>query len=402
MRIRTKVIHSGQPNDSQTGAVSFPIYQTSTYEQHSPGVPKGFTYGRTDNPTRTALENCLAEVESGKYGLVFSSGLGAVNTVMNMLKSGDHVVACDDIYGGTYRIFTKVYQKFGLQFTFVDGTNSANFERALKTNTRVIWLETPSNPLLKVTDIEDSIKRARKHAPGIMAVVDNTFATPMLQRPLELGADVVLHSTTKYINGHADVIGGALITNNKDYYEQQKYYQNAVGAVPGPQDCYLILRGMKTLPLRMKQHCENAEAVAKFLLADKNVKKVFYPGLEQHTNHTVAKKQMDGFGGIVSFELNGDIETAKTFIKNLKVVTLAESLGAVKSLICVPALMTHASVEPEERRKRGIEDSLIRFSVGIEDAEDIIDDLKGAFDATFGKKDETRSRKLEKTKQIRK
>lgn len=376
MRFNTRAIHEGQPNDPQTGAVTFPIFQTSTFGQQEPAVHKGFVYGRTDNPTRTALEKNLASLEEAKFGLAFSSGLGAVNTVLNLLQSGDHVVACQDLYGGTYRIFTKVYQKFGLQFTMLDTTRVSNIESALKPNTKVIWLESPSNPLLRITDIKATTEIAKKR--GILTVVDNTFATPYLQQPLKLGADIVLHSTTKYLNGHADVIGGALITNSSDLNEKLKFYQNSVGAVPGPQDCFLILRGTKTLSLRMDRHCFNARKLAEFLSKHKKIEKVHYPGLEQHPGYEIAKRQMRDFGGMVSFEIKANEAATRKFSSSMKIITLAESLGAIKSLLCHPASMTHASVEPEVRRKGGISDSLVRMSVGLEDWEDLVEDLEQA------------------------
>ncbi len=379
MKFETKAIHEGQPNDPLTGAVSFPIYQTSTYAQIEPGITKGFSYGRTDNPTRSALERVLASLEEGQFGLCFSSGLSAVNTIMNLLSEDSHVIAVNDLYGGTYRIFTKLYIKFGVEFSFVDLTKPESIEKNIKKNTKLLWLESPTNPLLKIIDIEKCARIAKEH--NLIVVVDNTFATPYLQKPLELGADIVLHSTTKYINGHADVIGGALVCNSDSLYQDLKFYQNAVGGVPSPMDCFLILRGLKTLSLRMDRHCKNARKIAEFLQSNSKVKKVYYPGLEEHEGHEVAKKQMRDFGGMISFEIDTDLKGIKRFFSSIKIITLAESLGAVKSLICHPATMTHASVEPETRLKRGITDQLIRLSVGIEDVEDLIEDISDALNA---------------------
>ncbi len=379
MKFETKAIHEGQQNDPLTGAVSFPIYQTSTYEQIEPGITKGFSYGRTDNPTRSALERALASLEEGKFGLCFSSGLSAVNTIMNLLSKDSHVIAVDDLYGGTYRIFTKLYIKFGVEFSFVDLTKPENIAKNIKKNTKMLWLESPTNPLLKIIDIEKCARIAKEH--NLIVVVDNTFSTPYLQKPLELGADIVLHSTTKYINGHADVIGGALVCNSDSLYQDLKFYQNAVGGVPSPMDCFLILRGLKTLSLRMDRHCKNARIIAEFLQSNSKVKKVYYPGLEEHEGHEVAKKQMKDFGGVISFEIDTDLKGIKRFFSSIKIITLAESLGAVKSLICHPATMTHASVEPETRLKRGITDQLIRLSVGIENVEDLIEDISDALNA---------------------
>lgn len=376
MKFDTKTIHEGQPNDPLTGAVSFPIYQTSTYEQIEPGVSKGFTYGRTDNPTRTALEKALSALEEGNFGLCFSSGLSAANTIMNILSTGSHVIAVDDLYGGTYRLFTKLYSKFGIEFTFLDLGDPENIRKAVKKETKILWLESPTNPLLKIVDIEKCAKIAKEY--NILVVVDNTFATPYLQKPLKLGADIVLHSTTKYLNGHADVIGGALVVNSESLYQDLKFFQNAVGGVPSPMDCFLILRGLKTLPLRMERHCENARKIAKFLTSHPKVKKVYYPGLGEHKGHEIAKRQMKDFGGMISFELDTDLKGVKRFFSHLKIITLAESLGAVKSLICHPVTMTHASVDPEIRKKRGITESLIRLSVGIENCDDLIEDLENA------------------------
>ncbi|MEK7309850.1 MAG: cystathionine gamma-synthase [Planctomycetota bacterium] len=376
MKFETRAIHSGNKSDSATGAITTPIYQTSTFQQEAVGKHKGFVYTRTDNPTRHALEDNLAALENAKYGLCFASGLAAVNTVMNLLKAGDHVVSANDLYGGTYRIFTKLFTKYGMTFDLVDATNLDNIRRVIRPNTKVLWLETPSNPLLKITDLKAAIGIAKKHK--ILSVVDNTFATPYLQQPFDFGADIVLHSTTKYLGGHSDILGGALITNNKDLYERLKFFQNAVGAVPGPFDCFLTLRGTKTLALRMERHCSNAMAIARFLSRHPKVKKVFYPGLPSHPGHQIAKKQMTDFGGMVSFEVNGNAAKTKRIAASAKLFALAESLGCVRSLINHPPSMTHASVEPEVRKKIGINDNLIRLSVGIENIQDLIEDLKQA------------------------
>ena len=373
-RFSTLAIHAGQPSDPTTGAVTFPIYQTSTFQQEEPGVHKGFCYSRTGNPTRQALEENLATLEGARFGLAFASGLAAVNTVLNLLRAGDHVVAGKDLYGGSYRIFTKLYAKFGVDFSFVDTTRIEEVESAFTEKTKLLWLESPSNPLLMVTDIARCAEVA--HRRGILTIVDNTFATPYLQRPLELGANIVVHSTTKYLGGHSDVIGGATVTNDQNLFEQMKFYQNAVGGVPGPFDCFLVLRGTKTLAVRMDRHCANARKVAEFLAGHPKVAKVYYPGLKDHPQHDVAKRQMRDFGAMVSFEIRTDVEGTKAFIKRLKLWTLAESLGSVKSLLAHPPTMTHASVEPEVRKKHGINDGLIRLSVGLEDSEDLIEDLE--------------------------
>jgi cystathionine gamma-lyase len=372
----TLAIHSGQPNDEKTGAVTFPIYQTTTYEQIEPGVNKGYCYSRTGNPTRTALEELLASLEGARYGFAVSSGIAAVNTCLSILKTGDEVITCKDLYGGSYRIFTKVFAKYGINFKFVDTTRPQDIARALTPQTKLLWLETPSNPLLAITDIAAASAVVKPH--GVTVVVDNTFATPYLQHPLAHGADIVLHSTTKYLNGHGDVLGGALITDDEALAEQLRFFQNALGATPAPQDCFLTLRGAKTLGVRMDRHCSNARRVAEFLAQHPSVSKVHYPGFTTHPNHAVAAKQMRDFGGIVSFELNAGVEDAKRFTTQTQLFTLAESLGSVKSLLCHPPTMTHAAVEPEVRRKHGIPDGLIRLSVGIEDARDLVADLKQA------------------------
>ncbi len=382
MRFKTKAVHQNVEEDETTGAVAFPIYQTSTYSQDTPGIPRKYRgrdlpYARTENPTRAALETALAALEDAKYALSFATGLAAVTCILNSLRMGSRVVACADLYGGTYRAFTKVYAKLGICFEFIDTTDLNNVNAALQEDTAVLWLESPSNPLINITDIEGASEIAKRK--GARVVVDNTFATPYLQRPLELGADVVLHSATKYLNGHADVVNGALLTNDEELYKEFKFIQNACGIIPGPQDCYLVLRGLKTLPLRMEQHCANAKQIAEFLNNHPKVERVYYPGLKSHPGHEIAKKQMRDFGGMLSFELKGSAETAKRFLEKLKLFTLAESLGCIQSLVCHPPSMTHASVEPEVRKKAGISDGLIRVSVGIEDVEDLIEDLEQAF-----------------------
>jgi cystathionine gamma-lyase len=362
-RFDTLAIHAGQPNDAATGAVTIPIYQTSTFEQIEPGVHRGFGYARTEHPTRRALEECLASLEGARYGLAFASGMAAIHNVLSLLRHGDHVVSTQDLYGGAWRIFTKYFAKFGIEFTFVDSSDLASVEHAIRPATKLLWLETPSNPLLKVTDIAACSAIARR--AGIRAVVDNTFATPVLQQPIALGADIVVHSTTKYINGHCDALGGAVITDDESLFAELKFFQNAIGAVPGPQDCFLILRGLKTLPLRMARHCENARGVVDYLNGHAQIAKIHFPG----------------FGAIVSFEIDASVDDTIEFSKRLRLWTLAESLGGVKSLFCHPATMTHASVEPEVRRKVGIADGLIRLSVGLEDVRDLIDDLDQALEA---------------------
>ncbi len=374
----TRAIHAGQPNEETTGSVVPPIFQTSTFGQIEPGVHKGYCYSRTGNPTRTSLEACLASLEDGQHGLAFASGLAAVNNVLNLLRSGDHVVAGRELYGGSYRLFTKLYRKFGVEFSFVDTTRPAEIEGALTSATRLLWLETPSNPLLSVTDIAAAAAVAKRRK--VTTVVDNTFATPYLQQPLAQGADIVLHSTTKYLNGHSDVIGGALVVNDDALFEQLRFFQNAVGAIPGPQDCFLVLRGIKTLGIRLDRHCANARAVAHFLLEHPKVARVYWPGLSDHPGHEAARRQMRDFGAVVSFELKADVAEAKRFTTCTKLFTLAESLGSVKSLLCHPPTMTHASVEPDVRRKSGISDGLIRLSVGIEDARDLVSDLEQALE----------------------
>lgn len=377
-RFATKAVHAGQSPDPATGAIMTPVYFTSTYVQEAPGKHKGFDYARTVHPTRQALEANLAALEGAKHGLCFASGMAATSTVIEMLSSGDHVIAGNDLYGGTYRVFTKVFERFGLKFSFVDTTNLKAIEAAWTPQTKLLWIETPSNPMLKITDLRSACAWAR--SKGVKVAVDNTFATPVMQRPLGLGADIVVHSTTKYLGGHSDVIGGCALTSDAEIYEKLKFLQNAVGAVPGPMDCFLLLRGTKTLPLRMKKHYENAMAVATHLSAHPQVAKVHYPGLPQHPGHEIAKVQMCGFGGMISFELKGDMERAKRMISATKIFALAESLGGVESLIGHPPSMTHGSIPREERLKAGLVDGLIRLSVGIEDIEDLIEDLDQAIE----------------------
>ncbi len=378
-RFRTRAIHSGQPNDPVTGAAAFPIYQTSTFAQSEPGVHAGFSYARTDHPTRAALESCLASLEGARYGLAYASGMAAINGVLVSLEKGDRVVSTRDLYGGAWRIFTKVYEKLGIDFTFIDTSHTEELAAALERPAKLVWLETPSNPLLKVSDIEACASLARR--AGAITVGDNTFATPVLQNPLSLGADLVVHSTTKAIGGHNDVLGGAIITDDPALHERLKFFQNAVGAVPGPQDCFLLLRGIKTLALRVAAHCAATKTIATWLSTHPAVARVFYPGLPSHPGHAVAAKQMSDFGSIVSFELDADLEETIRFTRSLRLWTLAESLGSVKSLFCHPPTMTHASVEPDVRRRVGIPDGLIRLSVGLEDPQDLIDDLDQAIHA---------------------
>ena len=375
-RFETRAIHAGCEPDSGTGAIMTPIFQTSTYVQESPGKHKGYDYSRTHNPTRTALERNIASLEEGEYGLAFSSGMSAISAVTQLLTAGDHVICCDDVYGGTFRLFDKVLKKYNLEFDSVDLTVPQTLERHRKNNTRLVWLESPSNPLLKLVDIEAIARIAKKHT--ILVVVDNTFATPFFQKPLKLGADIVMHSTTKYLNGHSDVIGGSLVMKDKELYDKLQFLQNAVGAVPGPFDCFLVLRGIKTLAIRMERHAENAIKIAQFLENHPKVRKVIYPGLSSHPQHELAKKQMTGFGRIVTFFIKGGLEAARRFLERVKIFSLAESLGGVESLIEHPAIMTHASLPKEVREKIGISDELIRVSVGIEHVDDLIGDLKQA------------------------
>ncbi|MFT3846364.1 MAG: cystathionine gamma-synthase [Lacibacter sp.] len=377
MKPATKVIHAGMVPDPSTGAIMTPIYQTSTYVQEAPGVNKGYEYARSQNPTRKALEDALAEIENGKYGLVFSSGVAATDAVIKLLSPGDEIIAANDMYGGTYRLFMKVFEKFGLKFNYVDTTNPANVKAALTANTKLIWIETPTNPLMNISDIK-SIAAIAKEA-GVLLCVDNTFASPYLQNPLDLGADIVMHSATKYLSGHSDVIQGCLVMNDAALREQLYFIQKSCGAVPGPMDCFLVLRGIKTLGVRMKAHCENGEKIAHWLKANPKVGKVYWPGFTDHPGYAVAKEQMLGFGGMISFELKDDsVEEAKRVLSSTHLFSLAESLGGVESLINHPASMTHASIPREKRIKDGLSDSLIRLSVGIEDADDLIEDLAKA------------------------
>lgn len=377
-RFETLALHQGQAPEKSTGAVIPPVFQTSTYAQESPGVHKGFEYSRTQNPTRFALEECLAALEKAKHCAAFSSGMGACTTLMHVLPQDSHVVCCDDVYGGTYRLFARVISERSYSFSFVDLTEPKNFENSIMKKTKMIWIETPTNPLLKLIDIQSICEMARDK--DILSVVDNTFASPFLQNPLELGADVVLHSTTKYIGGHSDVVGGAVMTNQKELAEKIFFLQNSIGAVPGPWDAWLTLRGVKTLGLRMERHCENAKKVVEFLKTHPKVDEVIYPGNKEHPQYGLAKKQMKDFGGMVSVRLKCDLAQTKKFLSSLKVFTLAESLGGVESLIEHPSIMTHASLPVEVRNNLGIIDGLIRISVGIEHAEDLIEDLKSGFD----------------------
>lgn len=382
--LSTRGVHGGLPKDKSVGAAAFPVYQTATFSQDEPGHPREnygrkLSYARSENPTRTALEAALAEVEGSRHALAFASGLAAVTCVMNSLDAGDEVVACADLYGGCYRMFTKVYARHGIAFKFVDTTDLANVEAAVGPQTTVLWLESPSNPLLNVTDLAGAAGLAKRH--GAMVVVDNTFASPVLQRPLGLGADLVMYSTTKYHNGHSDVIAGALCMDSDDLHGRLKFVQNACGLVPGPQDCWLVLRGLKTLELRMARHCDNAEAAARHLAAHPKVRRVYYPGLESHPGHEVACRQMKRPGAMVSLELEGGEPAARKFLRSLELFTLAESLGGAASLANHPATMTHASVEPDVRESVGITMGLVRLSFGIENPEDILADLDQALDA---------------------
>ncbi len=374
MKFATKAIHAGQEPDPSTGAVMTPIFQTSTYVQAGLGEHKGFEYSRSGNPTRTALETCMAAIEDGKYGLAFASGMAAESAILSLLSSGDHIVSCDDLYGGTYRIFERVMRRYNIETTYVPAGSLAAYEQAIRANTKMIWLETPTNPLLRLVDIRTIAEMA--HRRNLLVVVDNTFASPYFQQPLKLGADIVVHSTTKYINGHSDVIGGALVLNDEEMYEAIKFYQNAAGGVPSPFDSWLTLRGIKTLAVRMRQHEENARTVARFLAEHPRVEKVYYPGLPTHPDYELAKRQMSGFGGMVSFQFKGTYADVVELVRRFKVFALAESLGGVESLVCHPASMTHGSIPKDIRESRGLTDTLLRLSVGIEDIEDIIGDLE--------------------------
>src|SRR3989449_1753689 len=377
MRFSTKAIHAGQDPDPATGSVTVPVYLTSTYMQVKPGREGKYAYSRTANPTRTALAQRLAALEDGKVGLAFSSGLAATTTVLMLLRKGDHVIAGDDIYGGTYRLFDQVLRNYGLQFTYVDPRSPDNVEKAVRKNTKMIWIETPTNPLMRVVDIRAISKIATKN--HTMLVVDNTFASPYLQNPLKLGADISVHSTTKYLGGHSDLIGGAAITADADIGKRLKFLQNAVGAVPGPLDCWLVLRGIKALAVRMDRHNSNAKQIREFLLKQPKIEQVYYPGLPDHPQRDVVKRQMRGYGGMLSFELKGGFRECEKLLTKLSVFTLAESLGGVESLIEHPASMTHASIPRQRRKEQGIKDTLIRMSVGIEDVEDLLDDLQRGF-----------------------
>ncbi|WP_339874247.1 cystathionine gamma-synthase [Olleya marilimosa] len=377
MKFNTKTIHGGQKPDPAYGAVMPPIYQTSTYAQSTPGGHKGFEYSRSHNPTRQALENAFASLENGDFGLAFGSGLAAIDAVMKLLKPGDEVISTNDLYGGTYRLFTKIFEGFGIKFHFVGMDNTANIEKYINTNTKLIWVETPTNPMLNIIDIAAASKIAKKH--NVLLAVDNTFATPYLQQPLDLGADIVMHSATKYLGGHSDLVMGALIVKDHDLAKKLYFIQNASGAICGPQDAFLALRGIKTLHVRMQRHCENGKAVAEFLKSHPKIETVYWPGFDTHPNYTIAKQQMKDFGGMVSFVTKGNnYDQAIKCVENLKVFTLAESLGGVESLCGHPASMTHASIPKVEREKIGVVDSMIRLSVGIEDAEDLINDLQQA------------------------
>lgn len=377
MKIATKFIHAGVEPDPSTGAIMTPIYQTSTYVQEAPAQHKGYEYARSQNPTRFALEKAYAEIENGQFGLAFSSGVAATDAVIKLLEPGDEVICANDMYGGTYRLFTKVFEKFGIKFHYVNMQQVENIRPVINSNTKLIWTETPTNPLMNITDIAAVAAIAKEHK--VLLCVDNTFASPYLQNPLDLGADIVMHSATKYLGGHSDVIQGCLVMNDAALRDQLYFIQKSCGAVPGPMDCFLVLRGIKTLHVRMQRHCENGEKVANFLRNHPKVGKVYWCGFEDHPNHAIAKKQMRSYGGMMSFELKDDsVDNAKRVLSSTKVFALAESLGGVESLINHPASMTHASIPREERIKNGLSDSLIRLSVGIEDADDLIADLAQA------------------------
>lgn len=377
MKFGTKALHAGIDPDPSTGAIMTPIFQTSTYVQAAPGDHKGYEYARTQNPTRSALETNLAALENASYARCFASGMGAIDAILKMLEPGDEVVCSNDLYGGTYRLFTKVYQKYGIKFSFVDMKDLSLIEAAMNDKTKLVWMETPTNPMMNIVDIEGVVKVASNY--NAKTVVDNTFATPYLQTPIDMGVNIVMHSVTKYISGHSDVVMGAVITNDERIDEQIAFFQNSAGSVPGPNDCFLVLRGIKTLHVRMDRHCENGEKIAHFLQSHPAVEKVYWPGFENHTNHEIAKKQMRRFGGMLSFVLKDDRqEAAFETMKRLKIFSLAESLGGVESLIGHPATMTHASIPREQRLESGLTDSLVRMSIGIEDVEDLIADLEQA------------------------
>ena len=380
-RIETRAVHAGQEPDAETGAVMTPIYASSTFAQDGPGQDRGYEYARTGNPTRTDLEANLASLEGGEFGRAFASGMAGINTLLNLLESGDHVVAGDDIYGGTHRLFRQVYEDYDLEFSFVDTTNLGAVEDAIRPETELLWVETPTNPLMRVNDIGALSDLAHEH--DALCAVDNTFATPYLQRPLEFGADVVSHSLTKYLGGHSDVVGGALVTNDPDLDEQFGFYQNSVGATPGPFEAFLVLRGTKTLPVRMDRHCENARVLATWLEDHPDVDRVYYPGLDSHPQHGLAAEQMSDFGGMLSFELDGTLEETSELVSGTEVFTLAESLGGVESLIEQPAAMTHAAIPREERIAAGLRDGLVRVSVGLEHVNDLRADLEAAIDAAL-------------------
>jgi len=377
MKFGTKAVHAGVEPDPTTGAIMTPIYQTSTYVQESPSKHKGYAYARGANPTRNALQKSIAALENGKFGICFSSGMGATDAVIKLLSPGDEVITSNDLYGGSYRMFKKVYEKFGIKFHFIDLTKIENLTAAINERTKLLWIETPSNPLMNIIDIERCTILAKKH--NILIAVDNTFASPYLQNPLALGVDIVMHSVTKYLGGHSDVIMGALVINDPTLHQELAFIANSCGAVPGPQDCFLVLRGIKTLHLRMERHCLNGKKIAEYLKAHSKVGKVYWPGFTNHPNHEIAKKQMRDFGGMLSFTLKDDsLETATKLMERVELFSLAESLGGVESLINHPASMTHASIPREERIKNGLSDSLIRLSIGIEDSEDLIEDLEQA------------------------
>jgi cystathionine gamma-lyase/cystathionine beta-lyase len=377
MKFGTKAIHAGQEPDPTTGAIMTPIFQTSTYWQESPGKHKGYAYARGKNPTRKALEDCLAALENAQFGLAFSSGMGATDTVMKLLKPGDEVITGNDLYGGSYRMFTQIFAQYGVKFHFIDLDDAANISNYVTENTKLIWIETPTNPTMRIVDIAAAATIAK--ANNLLLVVDNTFASPYLQNPIELGADIVMHSATKYLGGHSDVIMGALLTNRKELFDKLAFIQNSCGAVPGPMDCFLVLRGLKTLHLRMKAHCENGRKVAEYLKNHPKVAVVYWPGFTDHPNHEIAKKQMRDFGGMISFSTKGaTLESTFKLASSFKVFSLAESLGGVESLINHPATMTHASIPKAERDVAGVTDTLLRLSVGVEDAEDILADLEQA------------------------
>jgi cystathionine gamma-lyase len=378
MRFSTRAVHAGDTED-ETGAVTVPIYQVSTFRQKEPGVEGEYVYGRTGNPTRTALETALASLEGGPYGLAFGSGMAATTTMaLSLLNQGDHVVAVHDLYGGTRRLFDQIMHNFGVNFTYVPGSTGGVFENAIRPETRIVWVETPTNPLLQIIDIAMVAKLAHDH--DALLVVDNTFASPYLQEPLKLGADIVVHSTTKYLGGHSDLVGGAVVLSDASLYEKVRFAQNAAGAVPGPFDCWLVLRGIKTLPVRMDRHCSNALKVAEYLSTHPKVERVLYPGLSSHPDHSLAKKQMISFGGMVSFYLKGDFQACKRLLKHVRIFAVAESLGGVESLIEHPSSMTHASVPRGERERIGVTESLVRLSVGIEDVDDLVTDLSQALE----------------------